>query len=212
MADGYQRCHAMEDVMDSIRGPCPHAPYGCDTTPVYHAREEHILECPHGDGCSFVGSVTTLVEHLKAAHSWPCTAEAYPGHKFDVKLCDGFNFLTAVRGSTKYLLLLNMASTPPFGRAISVVRLGSLAALGSKSLDPATRNTTSNLRLLIQNYLHNPRGEYYQSSNKFQLECTCPSSGLPDPNASFQFFIPKYVRGSDEATVLISATFFISSS
>ena len=104
MPGGYQRCHVLERVVDSIRSPCPHAAYGCDATPVYHAGEEHLRQCPHapchcpaGDGCSFVGSVTTLVEHLTAAHSWPCTAEDRPGYTFDVNLRDGFNFLTARR-------------------------------------------------------------------------------------------------------------------
>ena len=30
MPGGYQRCHAMERVVDSIRMPCPHALYGCE--------------------------------------------------------------------------------------------------------------------------------------------------------------------------------------
>ncbi|XP_066380695.1 putative E3 ubiquitin-protein ligase SINA-like 6 [Miscanthus floridulus] len=109
MPDGYQRCHALEDVVNSIHGPCPHAPYGCDTRPTYHAREEHLLQCPHApchcpgsNACSFVGPVATLIKHLTAAHGWSCTAEACDGASFGVYLRDGFNFVTTVRGSAHY--------------------------------------------------------------------------------------------------------------
>ncbi|XP_066366039.1 putative E3 ubiquitin-protein ligase SINA-like 6 [Miscanthus floridulus] len=70
MPGGYQQCHAMERVVDSVRMPCPHAPYGCDTRTTYHLQEEHLLECPHapcccpGDACCFIGSVAMLVMHL----------------------------------------------------------------------------------------------------------------------------------------------------
>ncbi|WVZ96336.1 hypothetical protein U9M48_041991 [Paspalum notatum var. saurae] len=65
----------MERVVDAVRAPCPHAPYGCDAVPAYHAREDHLLACPHapcrcpaGESCGFVGSTAALLKHVGAAH------------------------------------------------------------------------------------------------------------------------------------------------
>jgi E3 ubiquitin-protein ligase SIAH1 len=215
MPGGYQRCHAMERVVDSIRMPCPHAPYGCDMRTAYHAQEEHLLECPHApcgcpdDACGFVGTVATLVTHLKAAHGWPCTAEVSAGESFLVDLLVGFNFLTAVRGSAQYLLLLNMACTP-FGHAISAVWISSLTAtMNINSSAPATsRNMTCELELCFMQFKHVQLQRGYYEKSRFQVECICPSNGLPDPNDSFQFFVPKCV-GGNEALVHVTAVIFI---
>jgi hypothetical protein len=144
------------------------------------------------------------------AHSWPCTAEAHAGRAFGIDLRDGFNFLTAVRSSTKYLLLLNMASTP-FGHAISVVRIRSLATMAVSSSGPwATNNTTCNLELIFSQFKHVPCGHYLKS--RFHVACTCPSNGLPDPNVFFQFLVPKYVGGSNKAVVHVTVVISIVSS
>jgi E3 ubiquitin-protein ligase SIAH1 len=65
----------MERVVDSVRGPCSNAPYGCDATPAYHGRDKHLLACPHapchcpaGVSCGFAGSTVALLDHIKAAH------------------------------------------------------------------------------------------------------------------------------------------------
>ncbi|XP_066365124.1 uncharacterized protein [Miscanthus floridulus] len=172
---------------------------------VYHAREEHILQCPHAPSChcpgGFVGSVTTLVEHLAAAHSWPCTAEPSDDGSFGVDLRDGFNFLTAVSGAAKYLLLLDMASTP-FVHIISAGWIRSVPAMASNSSAPATVDTTCDLEL-----------RFRDMRSQFQLQCTSPSNRLPDPNASFhRFFFPKYPGGSDKATLHVTAVISIDSS
>jgi E3 ubiquitin-protein ligase SIAH1 len=199
----------LERVVDSIVcGPCPHVPYGCDDARlVYHARQEHILQCPHapcycpGNACGFVGSVTTLVEHLAAAHSWPCTAEPSADGSFGVDLRHGFNFLTAVRGGAKYLLLLDMASTR-FVHIISAVWIRAVPAMASNSSAPATVDTTCDLELRL-----------WDMRSQFQLQGTTPSNRLPDPNASFhRFFFPNYLGGSDKATLHVTAVISIHSS
>ncbi|GJM94638.1 hypothetical protein PR202_ga11301 [Eleusine coracana subsp. coracana] len=62
----------MEQLLDSIRVPCPHAAHGCEIKPTYHDREAHALACVHkptcgcpGEACGFVGSMAALqLDHI----------------------------------------------------------------------------------------------------------------------------------------------------
>ncbi|KAF8780639.1 hypothetical protein HU200_001241 [Digitaria exilis] len=127
-----------------------------------------------------------------------CTAEAADGLSFGVELHDGFNFvLTAVRGNAQHLLLLNVATTV-FGRAVSVRLL-------------ARNDTKCELELSYSCGKQSLPGFCYQKA-RFHVACTGTanlSDGLPDPKASFQFFVPKYDDGSDEVSFKVSAKVFI---
>ncbi|KAK3140697.1 hypothetical protein QOZ80_5AG0404510 [Eleusine coracana subsp. coracana] len=214
---GYRRCHAMEQLVDSIRVPCPHAAHGCETKPAYHDREAHARSCAHkpcrcpGKACSFVGSAALLQDHLVAQHEWPCTAEVSAAAAFDVNLRDGFNFLAAVRGQNRYLFLLNVARAP-FGRAVSAVRISPHAAAVSSS--PAT---VCELQLSYT-YCRNSsddddlRRRVHCQTSQFNVgSCTGRSDGgLPDPNVSFQFAVLKDVPGHDAPLVKVKASVNIS--
>ena len=231
---GFRRCHAMEQLVDSIRVPCPHAAHGCANKPAYHDRERHAGECAHapcrcpasvggaqGASCAFAAPTGALVGHLAAAHGWPCTAEPDARRRpFAVALRDGFNFLSAARGGAQHLLLLLNVATSAFGRAVSAVQLRPrAAATASSSAAPVGRNNAKcELELKYSNYPYQlyPKGHYQTS--RFEVACTdgAASNDLPDPSASFQFFIPKYAAagsGSDEeeAVFQVTAAIFIGS-
>ncbi|CAN6358582.1 unnamed protein product [Urochloa humidicola] len=219
---GFRRCHAMEQVVDAIRVPCPHAAHGCADRPTYHDRERHARECPHapyrcpaeGAGCGFAGSAPALAEHVAAVHGWPCTTEPASHGCFGIDLRDGFNFLiSSPRGGggcsgAQHVLLLNVASTP-FGRAVSVVRARPQAATSISS--PATASKTScGIELRYTSYKLAMR-EHTQRS-RIHVAWADLSAGLPDPRTSFQFFVPKYAggHGDDEAAFHVTALIAIS--
>jgi E3 ubiquitin-protein ligase SIAH1 len=224
-AGGYRRCHAMERVVDSVRGPCPNARYGCDATPAYHGRVEHLLACPHapchcpGEACGFVGSTAALLDHISAEHRrWPCItdAEVDANHlgEYTLRLDDGFNFLLAdcpiankmSRGATasiQCLLLLNVLRQP-FGRTISVVWIGPHA--GATAVRGGEGRPEMECSLW---YYHSWRRnvndqhggsnqvcEHYQQST-FRVACPDLSNGMPNTDGCFQFVLPSSVTDED---------------
>ncbi|RLN22333.1 hypothetical protein C2845_PM07G02700 [Panicum miliaceum] len=63
----YNRCHAVEHILESIRVPCAHT--GCAARTAYHDREAHEAACPHAP--CFCRSPAA---HLVSLHGWPCSA------------------------------------------------------------------------------------------------------------------------------------------
>jgi E3 ubiquitin-protein ligase SIAH1 len=101
----------MEQVVDSIHVPCPHAAHGCTERPVYvyHDRDAHARACAHkpchcpGKSCGFAGSVqTTLLEHFAAVHGWPCSAGSTGTRGFNISLHKGFNIVVVTAGATTF--------------------------------------------------------------------------------------------------------------
>ncbi|WVZ96369.1 hypothetical protein U9M48_042020, partial [Paspalum notatum var. saurae] len=173
MAGGYQRCNAMERVVDSIHAPCPHAPYGCDATPAYHAREDHLRECPHAPcqcpvgeaSCGFVGSTAALLDHVAGAHGW---------RRFFVVSDD------ADEHGRKYVFLLNVVRHQ-FCRAVSVVCIRPRAA--------ATKKINFELRFKLDGDEGDPLVRHKQAT-EFKVEYSDLSDGLPDPNENFELIVP----------------------
>ncbi|CAN6349690.1 unnamed protein product [Urochloa humidicola] len=222
MPGGYtRRCHDMEQLVDSIRVPCPHAAHGCAARPVYHARDAHARACPHApcrcpaEACGFAGPTAALADHLAAgAHRWPCFTEpsaARQGDKgglFSVALRDGFNFITG----------------PAAGAA---------AAAASSSDDQGAAAAASNKFLFLLNVerappfgraitalcVHHDRaaaaklkivssrrcgGNTHQQTSELEVACTDFSNGLPDPTRDcFRFVVPGSGREEEDATTRV---------
>ncbi|KAL6608233.1 hypothetical protein ACP70R_041296 [Stipagrostis hirtigluma subsp. patula] len=217
----FRRCHAMEQLVDSIRVPCPHAAHGCATRPAYHDRERHARACEHapchcpGEACGFAaGSTAALVDHFAAAHGWPCTAEHNSGVGFGVMLRDGFNFVTigggaaaaedqvAATTTTQYLFLLKVTRAPPFGRIITAL------CIHRRHPAIAAAAATATVKLTYTRYMPSDMCRLHKQSSEFKVACTDLSGGLPDPSECFQFVVPISVRGDDEAVtrVMMSIT------
>ena len=74
MPIGYNRCRAIEKVLESIKVSCPNAKYGCKEMFSYSRQNDHEKECiyipclcPHS-GCDFVASSTELSLHFSHSH------------------------------------------------------------------------------------------------------------------------------------------------
>lgn len=224
---GYQRCHAMERVVDSVRSPCPRAPYGCAARPVYHALQDHVLTaCAHAPchcpaagetACGFKGSIPALLDHVVGrAHGWPCTTAARcaggaPSASDAVRLRDGFNFIVSHDGDVdehgrRYLYLLTVVRHP-FCRAVSAVRICPRvpAAMGVK------------LVLSFSSYPKKRKrnGQFvgHEQKVEFRVACSDLADGLPaDPDKSNQLIVSNYVlRDDDDSMIVVVEQIFPSS-
>ncbi|KAI5004255.1 hypothetical protein ZWY2020_031498 [Hordeum vulgare] len=68
----YNRCHRLEDVVESLKSACPN---GCPARIKYYQKEDHEKDCPHAPcfcpiaDCGFSGPTAMLVEHFSAKHN-----------------------------------------------------------------------------------------------------------------------------------------------
>ncbi|CAO2185428.1 unnamed protein product [Urochloa humidicola] len=76
---GFNRCFALEQVVDTAKVPCSNANYGCKQFTLYYLKEKHEKTCLHApcfcpeDGCSFKGSTESLLNHFVIEHRWSPT-------------------------------------------------------------------------------------------------------------------------------------------
>ncbi|CAL4895644.1 unnamed protein product [Urochloa decumbens] len=206
---GFRRCHAMEQVVDAVRVPCPHAAHGCADRPAYHDRDRHASECPHApyhcpagaDACGFAGPAPALAEHAAAAHGWACATAG--ASRVGVDLRDGFNFLlTAGGGAQQHLLLLNVARTP-YGRAVSAAWLRP----HHQAAAAAATAARCELGLYYSHYKDGLVRKHTQGS-RFHVasmdDDPAAWDALKDPGASFQFLVPNRLGGSDEGDLRVT--------
>ncbi|XP_066368835.1 uncharacterized protein [Miscanthus floridulus] len=210
----YRRCHAMEQLVESIRVPCLYAAHGCALRAAYYDQESHRLVCEHapchcpGEACSFVGSTAALLDHVSTAHKWPCitTVKTNDGGYFNVHLHDGFNLILADcsignknKGSTSSVqcLLLLTVERQQLARFISVHWIDPHAAGTSGSQGPTSKEMecqlwySANFELIrCSTWLIH----HYQSW-KFRVARTNLSNGLPKPDDCFQVVVPNSVVG-----------------
>ncbi|KAG0517006.1 hypothetical protein BDA96_09G050700 [Sorghum bicolor] len=224
MPGGYQRCHAMERVVDSVRTPCPRAPYGCEARPLYHALQDHVLaSCAHAPchcpaaaaagepaACGFKGSIPALLDHVGGAHGWPCTTARYGAPSCSVHLRDGFNFFVSHSHNVdehgrRYLYLFNVVRHG-FCRAASVIRVCPRVPAVKRvklvlSFSYPKKREGMNETLVNDQFFHEQRIE-------FRVACSDLSDGLPD---SYQLIVSKYLlRDDDDDMVVVVKQIFSS--
>ncbi|XBI24146.1 hypothetical protein VPH35_049272 [Triticum aestivum] len=72
----YNRCHMVENVVESINVACSNSNHGCTARITYYQKEDHEKSCPHAPcfcpetGCDFSGPTTVLLEHFSGKHKW----------------------------------------------------------------------------------------------------------------------------------------------
>ncbi|CAM0904875.1 unnamed protein product [Alopecurus aequalis] len=87
---GYNRCFALEQFINAIRVPCSNTEYGCDEFITHDQKETHDSACTHApcfcpeNGCSFIGSRTSLLDHFVTKHGWLRTNLRY---KKPLRIC-----------------------------------------------------------------------------------------------------------------------------
>lgn len=83
MPIGYNRCRAVEKVLESVKISCPNAKYGCKETVSYSKKNDHENQCihapctcPHSD-CNFAASFMKLAIHFRCKHKGSATYFTY---------------------------------------------------------------------------------------------------------------------------------------
>ncbi|KAG2560389.1 hypothetical protein PVAP13_8KG060000 [Panicum virgatum] len=211
LAGGYRRCHAMERVVDSdppayhaleehlrecIHAPC-HCPPGSDACGFVGSTAALLDHSTRRSACGFVGSTAALLDHVAgSAHRWPHVAQPSPPGRSAasgtsssvVWLRDGFNFVVS-HGRT-HVFLLNVVHHP-FCSAISVICIRPRAAAAAAAA--AAKEIKCELEYYLQQRDESGLLVTYTRTTEFQVACSDPSDGLPDPNESYQLIVPKYV-------------------
>ncbi|KAI9162052.1 hypothetical protein LWI28_023334 [Acer negundo] len=71
---GYNRCRAIEKVLESVKVICKNSKYGCKETMSYSQRHDHEKTCQHApcwcplSDCGFVGTCSRLYQHFMDRH------------------------------------------------------------------------------------------------------------------------------------------------
>ncbi|XBI61383.1 hypothetical protein VPH35_042189 [Triticum aestivum] len=169
---GYNRCIAVEQILESVRAPCSNTKYGngCTVKTHYHELKDHEKPCPRAPcfcpeaGCGFVGSTGVLMRHFTDDHGWPSTE-----FKFG-----RMHVLHSKEGGR--LFLVKFTPVPPFGNAASFLRVHAHAVVGERKF-----------RCQV-GYNCNTIG-WHQYSN-LHPRSTNLSNGLPVDDGSYSLVVP----------------------
>ncbi|KAF7027313.1 hypothetical protein CFC21_039356 [Triticum aestivum] len=169
---GYNRCYALEKILESLRIPCANAAYGCTVKTHYHEVEDHGKSCPHAPcfcpepGCNFAGSTVALLAHLTGGHMWPSTELEY-NVKLTLEVKAGVHVLHR-RDRSPFFLVKFTPAPPPYGSAASVL-----------CVDPdATATMEKGRKFRCQLGSSNVDMDWQQYS-RFQVRSTTLSDGWP---------------------------------
>jgi E3 ubiquitin-protein ligase SIAH1 len=173
----------MERLVDSVRSPCPHAPYGCEARPVYHALQEHVLACAHAP-C-----------HCPAGEA-VCGFKGYGAPSSNVHLSDRFNFFVSYddvvdEHGRRYLYLFYVVRHA-FCRAVSVIRIC-----------PHIR-AAKGVKLVLSYHLVNEQFFSHEQKIEFKVACSDLSDGLPGPDKSYQLIVSNYVLTDDDDNMIVA--------
>ncbi|KAI4994680.1 hypothetical protein ZWY2020_034321 [Hordeum vulgare] len=122
----YNRCHMVENVVESIKLACPNTSHGCTARINYYQKEDHEKRCQYAPcfcpetGCSFSGPTEVLREHFLTEHDW-CYGEnnLRYGKTYRIKTLLGVLGPTVLTSNDGHLFLINM-TMESLGGVISV--------------------------------------------------------------------------------------------
>lgn len=121
---GYNRCIALDKILESFCVPCSNAVYGCTVKTLYYKAEDHRKSCPHAPcfcpepACSFAGITVKLLAHLTGDHKWTSKKVKYDV-KFTLPVKEGTRVLHT--RDCAPLFLVKFTPSPPFGNVASVL-------------------------------------------------------------------------------------------
>ncbi|KAK9272084.1 hypothetical protein L1049_002453 [Liquidambar formosana] len=148
---GYNRCRAIEKVLESVKTSCKNIKYGCRETVSYNKKHDHEeaciyapCSCPLPD-CNFIGSSKQLSQHFSLKHS-SCAKGFRYDCLFPVSLEMNDKFLVLQEEHGGMLFILNN-SVELLGNAVTVSRIGPRSSKREFSYDLVAKKVGSSLRL-----------------------------------------------------------------
>lgn len=176
---GYNRCRALEKVLESVRLRCKFCNYGCVESISYHKRQDHEKSCLHIpchcplNHCSYIGTSKQVARHFDFDHPGSGTI---------------FNFNTSksicLRFDTKFHVLIEEMEESLFLLSNRIDPLGNKIAISC--IGPSSKG----------DYLYDLVAKYERSCLKLQTFTRSIQEASCDPQVSPYLLIPKGFFGS----------------
>ncbi|XP_024977728.1 putative E3 ubiquitin-protein ligase SINA-like 9 [Cynara cardunculus var. scolymus] len=181
MPIGYNRCRAIEKVIESIRVSCKNSRYGCKEMMPYSKKGEHEQSCPHATcfcphpSCPFAASSKNLYLHFGIQHAASTTRFTY-----------NTTFTLRVETHQKHVLLQEQHESVIFilnhevqerARSFNVDCVGTslLKTAFIYQLSAKSMETSVSLQSVPEIYAkwseHNPRKNYLTVPSEFSGYC-----------------------------------------
>nr|XP_011467110.1 PREDICTED: E3 ubiquitin-protein ligase SINA-like 10 isoform X2 [Fragaria vesca subsp. vesca] len=183
---GYNRCRAIEKVLESIRISCQNIKYGCKEWMTCDNKNEHEKGCMHSpcscphSGCNFVSSTKQLYQHFSSNHLNSATRFLYNcSFSITINFNDKFVVLQEENDGMLFILdneseiignMVRLSSIQPrfmggFFYDLTAKRKGCLLRLQSftTSTQSHVRSPTSSGSLIIP-------GDFFSSCGQLKLD------------------------------------------
>ncbi|XP_008229332.1 PREDICTED: putative E3 ubiquitin-protein ligase SINA-like 6 [Prunus mume] len=163
---GYNRCRAIEKILESIRISCQNIKHGCKEMVTYNKKNEHEKACVYSpcscplSGCNFISSSKQLYLHFTVSHVDYATRFLY-----------GINFSITLNIKDKFLVLQEKREGILFILDNHAEKLGNLVSLcciqpifkGGFYYDLLAKTNESSLR--FQSFTKNSAGQVISPSS-----------------------------------------------
>ncbi|KAL5570865.1 hypothetical protein UlMin_020462 [Ulmus minor] len=109
---GYNRCRAIEKVLESVKVECQNKKHGCKETVTYSKKNDHEKTCMYSScscplsGCDFISSHKQLYLHFSCKHMDSAVCFLYNSN-FDITLRIGEKFLVLQERDANVLFILS---------------------------------------------------------------------------------------------------------
>ncbi|KAL0343408.1 UNVERIFIED_CONTAM: E3 ubiquitin-protein ligase SINA-like 10 [Sesamum angustifolium] len=172
---GYNRCRAIEKVLESVKITCRNMPHGCKETLSYSKKLAHEktcnyapCSCPH-PGCNYVGVCKSLYAHFALQHSHSSKQFRF-NSAISISLDTNQNHVILQERSHSILFILNR-SIESRGSFVNVVCVA-----------PASAEKA---------FLYDLTATVGESSIKLRAWADCVPKWMADPPAKMYLFVPR---------------------
>ncbi|KAJ8761341.1 hypothetical protein K2173_001397 [Erythroxylum novogranatense] len=147
---GYNRCRAIEKVLESIRVNCRYTRYGCKESFSYDKKHNHDKTCIYAPcvcpqaGCNFVDSSKRLYEHYSRKHTSSRLGFNYNA-TFPIYVTTRDTFFV-LQEENEGVLFLFYSKAEVLGHTIKICCLGPSTMNGRYIFELTARTEGSNLR------------------------------------------------------------------
>ncbi|KAK9054194.1 hypothetical protein SSX86_025272 [Deinandra increscens subsp. villosa] len=151
MPIGYNRCRAIEKVIESVKISCKNAINGCQKTMIYSKKSEHEQMCPNAPcfcphpSCPFSGYYKNMYIHFGIQHAASTTRFTYNTHFF-VHVATHQKHIFLQEQHESVIFIVNH-QVKEHGRVLNVDCVGPNTLKSSFEYQIIARNTESTLML-----------------------------------------------------------------
>ena len=148
---GYNRCRAIEKVLEAVKIPCQNSKYGCKEVVTYSRKSDHEMTCIYApcscplSHCKFIDSSKQLYLHFSSKHTNSATRFLYDSI-FSVSLNVKDKFLVLQEQNDGVLFVLNN-SVELLGNVVTINCVGASSTRGGFFYDLVVKTQGSSLRL-----------------------------------------------------------------